>query len=143
MLVDCTKATGPQGIYRLGPYGYDRNSVLCMIRLVRGNVEFQLYERSHLLDQPSFTLQQSQDTIHKSTLKLRHDNVVLMLSDMCLEWPVESDGMFVVQTFDLEGQQLSIERNDLVFDVIPFHATDSIRRVEEMNRRRVLSVMSA
>ncbi|EED13536.1 pogo transposable element, putative [Talaromyces stipitatus ATCC 10500] len=122
LLVNCGYATGRPEIYRLGPYGYDRNKAICMIRCVRGSVRFCLYEKSHA-GPIEGTLRPKQQELHEGM-------VLFMLSDMCLSWPTESNGLFVLQTFSCERQQLRIQRDDIPVKVAPFHATPLIRELE-------------
>lgn len=138
MLVDCSQATGPHATYRLGPYGYYRNKALCLIRPVRRNARFRLYDQSHTLDRSGLDHKRLEGPLRRVTLELLPEMVAYLLSDMCFDWPDGCDGLFVLQTFSLERQKLAIQRDDNPVKVAPFHATTSIRALEHEIELRYL-----
>ncbi|CRG92887.1 hypothetical protein PISL3812_09962 [Talaromyces islandicus] len=129
LIVDCSredKDLGGPGKYRLGPYGYAQRQSLSLVRLLRGTVQFPAYLGSQLQDKAQ--VQQRSDP---SPLALQKGDVLLMDSDLCLNWPLaSSDGCFVERTFATGPQRFYLKRGYPVLDVAPFHATPSIRRLE-------------
>ena len=78
-------------------------------------------------------LQQQQQRLRPTPLELESEHVVMMDSDICIDWPLEeSDGCFVLITFAKVHQRFSMQRDRPVMDVTPFHATPLIRRVESL-----------
>ncbi|CRG92839.1 hypothetical protein PISL3812_09910 [Talaromyces islandicus] len=137
LIVDCSredKDLGGPGKYRLGPYGYAQRQSLSLVRLLRDTVQFPAYLGSQ--KQHKAQVQQRSDP---SPLRLQKGDVLLLDTDLCLNWPLAgSDGCFVGRTFAKGPQRFNLKRDYPVLDVAPFHATPSIRRLE-LSRANELS----
>jgi hypothetical protein len=135
MLVDCGKVSGDPRPYRAGPYGYPPGEALTLFRAVRGNVKFRNYPRSQTQDRLEFQREISHTNQEsKSHVELKLDELTIMDSDHCLDWPPDKDGLFVTMTYSRGSPQLFMQRARPPVDVVPFHASQAIRLLESQPR---------